>query len=36
MMTVMIPDLIQPDDETRTHALHVVSSLHDVLALVRG
>jgi HAD superfamily hydrolase (TIGR01509 family) len=33
LMTVMIPDLIQPDDETRARALHVGSSLNDVLSL---
>lgn len=34
MMTVMIPDLIQPDDETRTRALHVGTTLEDVLAML--
>lgn len=33
-MTVMIPDLLAPDDEMRTKAL-VVASLDDVLALLR-
>jgi HAD superfamily hydrolase (TIGR01509 family) len=36
MMTVLIPDLIQPDDALRNRALHVVASLHDVVELVRG
>lgn len=36
MMTVLAPDLILPDEETRAHAHLVVSSLHDVLALVQG
>jgi HAD superfamily hydrolase (TIGR01509 family) len=34
LMTVMIPDLIQPNDETRGRALHVGTSLADVLALL--
>ncbi len=34
MMTVMIPDLIQPDDETLTRALHVGATLNDVLAML--
>lgn len=33
-MTVMIPDLLAPDDEMRVKA-RVVSSLHDVVALLR-
>jgi len=35
LMTVMAPDLIQPDDETRGRALAVVGSLQDVLKLIR-
>jgi HAD superfamily hydrolase (TIGR01509 family) len=35
MMTVLAPDLIQPDEETRARAHLIVSSLHDVLLLVR-
>lgn len=34
MMTVMTPDLIQPDDETRSRVLHVAASLHDVRAML--
>lgn len=34
LMTLMIPDLIQPDDETRARVLHVGQSLEDVLALL--
>jgi HAD superfamily hydrolase (TIGR01509 family) len=34
LMTLMIPDLIQPDDETRSRALHVRSSLADVIAVL--
>lgn len=35
LMTVLIPDLIQPDDETRGHALHVARSLEDVQEMLR-
>lgn len=31
LMTLMIPDLIQPDNETRSRVLHVGNSLEDVL-----
>jgi HAD superfamily hydrolase (TIGR01509 family) len=34
LMTLMIPDLIQPDDETRARVLHVGQSLEDVLRLL--
>ena len=34
LMTLMIPDLIQPDDETRARVLHVGTSLEDVLELL--
>jgi HAD superfamily hydrolase (TIGR01509 family) len=34
LMTLMIPDLIQPDDETRARTLHVGTSLADVLELL--
>ena len=34
LMTLMIPDLIQPDDETRARVLHVGTSLEDVLGLL--
>ncbi len=34
LMTLMIPDLIQPDDETRARALHVGTSLSDILNLL--
>jgi len=34
LMTIMAPDLIQPDAETLTRALHVVRSLDDVVALM--
>jgi HAD superfamily hydrolase (TIGR01509 family) len=34
LMTLMIPDLIQPDHDTRARALHVGTSLEDVLALL--
>lgn len=32
MMTVVIPDLLQPDEATRRRVLHVGASLHDVVA----
>jgi HAD superfamily hydrolase (TIGR01509 family) len=35
LMAVLVPDLIQPDDETRGHALHVARSLDVVLGLLR-
>ncbi len=34
LMTVMVPDLIQPDDETRARTVHVGQSLADVLSLL--
>ncbi len=34
LMTVMVPDLIQPDEETRARTVHVGQSLADVLALL--
>ena len=34
LMTLMVPDLIQPDDETRARVLHVGQSLEDILALL--
>ncbi len=34
LMTLMIPDLIQPDAETRTRVLHVGRSLEDVLGML--
>jgi HAD superfamily hydrolase (TIGR01509 family) len=34
LMTLMIPDLIQPDAETRGRVLHVGQSLEDVLRLL--
>lgn len=34
LMTIMIPDLIQPDDETRSRVIHVGKSLEDVLGLL--
>jgi HAD superfamily hydrolase (TIGR01509 family) len=36
MMAILIPDLIQPDEETRKHALHVGASLHDILQLLKA
>jgi len=30
----MVPDLIQPDDETRARTVHVGQSLADVLSLL--
>jgi HAD superfamily hydrolase (TIGR01509 family) len=33
-MTIMIPDLLTPDEEMRAKALHVLESLHDVRALL--
>jgi HAD superfamily hydrolase (TIGR01509 family) len=33
-MTVMIPDLLPPDDEMRAKALRIEQSLHDIVALV--
>lgn len=35
LMTIMVPDLIQPDAETLARVLHVGRSLDDVLALLR-
>lgn len=35
LMTVLVPDLIQPDEETRRHALHVAKSLDDVHEMLR-
>jgi HAD superfamily hydrolase (TIGR01509 family) len=35
LMTVMIPDLLAPDEEMRAKALRVVDSLHDVVALLQ-
>ena len=35
LMTLMIPDLIQPDDETRARVLHIGQTLEDVLALLK-
>ena len=34
LMTIMIPDLIQPDDETRARVVHVGKSLDEVLGLL--
>ena len=34
LMTVMVPDLIQPDEYTRAQTIHVGQSLADVLALL--
>ncbi|MEQ1608715.1 MAG: HAD family phosphatase [Hyphomonadaceae bacterium] len=34
LMTLMIPDLIHPDEETRSRVLHVGRSLEDVLKLL--
>lgn len=34
LMTIMIPDLIQPDEETRGRVAYVGTSLEDVLALL--
>lgn len=34
LMTIVIPDLIQPDDETRGRVIHVGRSLEDVLGLL--
>jgi len=34
LMTVMVPDLIQPDEETRARTVHVGQSLADVLTLL--
>ncbi|MBI1362065.1 MAG: HAD-IA family hydrolase [Alphaproteobacteria bacterium] len=36
MMTVMTPDLIQPDDDIRGRVLHVAASLGDVLNIIRA
>lgn len=35
LMTIMVPDLIQPDTETLGRAIHVGRSLEDVLALLQ-
>jgi HAD superfamily hydrolase (TIGR01509 family) len=35
LMAVLVPDLIQPDEEARGHALHVVKSLDDVREMLR-
>ena len=34
MMTVMVPDLLQPTDEVRSQCVRIVDSLHDVMALL--
>ena len=34
LMTLMIPDLIQPDEDTRSRVLHVGRSLEDVLGML--
>ncbi len=34
LMTIMVPDLIQPDEETRARTVHVGQSLADVLQLL--
>jgi HAD superfamily hydrolase (TIGR01509 family) len=34
LMTIMIPDLIQPDDETRARVIHVGKSLEEVMGLL--
>jgi HAD superfamily hydrolase (TIGR01509 family) len=36
LMTIMAPDLIEPDDETISRVLHVVRSLDDVSALLHA
>jgi HAD superfamily hydrolase (TIGR01509 family) len=36
LMTLMIPDLIQPDAETRTRALHIGASLTDIISLLNA
>jgi HAD superfamily hydrolase (TIGR01509 family) len=36
LMTILIPDLIQPDEETRGRALHVARSMRDVLEMLKG
>lgn len=35
MMTVMIPDLLAPDDDCRVKALHIAETLHDIIACLR-
>lgn len=35
LMTILIPDLIQPDDETRGRAIHVATSMRDVLEMLK-
>jgi HAD superfamily hydrolase (TIGR01509 family) len=34
MMTVMVPDLLEPNEEMREKCVHIVESLHQVLELV--
>jgi len=34
LMTIMVPDLLAPDDEMHAKALYVLASLHDVVKLV--
>ncbi|MEZ5938844.1 MAG: HAD family phosphatase [Hyphomonadaceae bacterium] len=36
MMTVLIPDLLQPDDDLRARACLIGTSLHDVLTLLEA
>ncbi len=36
LMAVMIPDLLEPDDDARGRALHIGASLHDVVEMLRG
>ncbi len=36
LMTILAPDLLEPDEETRSRALHIVASLREVLDLLMG
>ena len=36
MMTVMVPDLLDPNEEMRSLCVHIAASLHEVHAMVSG
>ncbi len=36
MMTVMVPDLLDPTEEMQAKCVHIASSLHEVLALIEA
>ncbi len=36
MMTIMVPDLLEPNEEMRAKCVHIVQSLHEVRRLIEG